>query len=431
MRKKLSVLGLSSAMILSIFLSACSNEASNESDSKEPGKKEKVTIEYAAGADASGYLAGAIEEFNATHENIQVKYTEMPQTPNDQLTRYSTWFNSESATPDLFMMDVIWPKMFASAGWLEPLDKYVDEDYLSQFWPAATEVAQMDGKQYGIQGYIDVGMLYYRKDLLEKYNQPVPTTWEELAAVSKEILSKENNPNLTGYVYQGAKIEGATINWLEFLWGLGGDVFDADGKLNVNTKEGIGALETMSNLIYKDKVSPVSVSTSNPNDNMIVFSSGNAIFMRQWPGSYSNLKGTVVEGKYDVAPIPHHEGFESHPSTGGWIYGINSKSKHKDEAAEVMKFFLSTEQQKKASLTASRISSIRTVFEDQEVLTSNPIFEKLPAFLEQAKSRPALRAYETFSRAVQTQINLVLSGEKDAETAMKDAQKEIDDKLKE
>jgi multiple sugar transport system substrate-binding protein len=424
--KRLSIVFLSLSMILSIFLSACSSEVSNESASDG-----KVTIEFSAGADASGYLAGAIKKFNSTHKNIQIKYTEMPQTPNDQLTRYSTWFNSESKTPDLLMMDVIWPKMFASAGWLAPLDEYVDKEYLEQFWPAATEVANIDGKQYGIQGYIDVGMIYYRKDLLDKYNLAVPKTWAELTSVSKEIISKENNPDLTGYVYQGAKIEGATINWLEFLWGLGGDVFTSDGKINVNTKESIEALETMRKLIHEDKVSPVSVSTSNPNDNNIVFSSGNAIFMRHWPGAYSNLNGTVVEGKYDVALVPHSEGFESHPSTGGWVYGINSKSEHKNEAAEVMKFFLSEEQQKEAALTASRISSIRSVFEDEEVLQSNPVFEKLPEFLEQAKSRPSLRAYETFSRAVQTQINLVLSGEKDSKTAMEDAQKEIDDKLKE
>jgi multiple sugar transport system substrate-binding protein len=424
--KKLSVVLVSLVMLLSVFLSACnSNDAVNESASDGP-----VVIEFSAGLDATGEMEKSIARFNETHEDIQIKYIEMPQVPNEQLTRYSTWFNSKSKTPDLFMMDVIWPNMFASAGWLAPLDEYVDEEYLKRFWPAASEVAQVDGKQYGIQAYMDVGMIYYRKDLLEKYKQPVPKTWDELASVSKEILDKENNPNLTGYVFQGAKIEGATINWLEFLWGLGGDVFDSNGDIKVDTEKSIEALETMHRLVYEDKVSPVSVSTSNPNDNNIVFSSGNAIFMRHWPGGWSNLLETKVEGKYDVALVPHSEGFESHPSTGGWVYGINSQSKYKKEAWEVMKFFLSEEEQKSGAINASRIPSVKSVFDDKEVTDSNPIFERLPAFLEQAKSRPALRAYETFSRAVQTQVNLVLSGEKDAESAMKDAQKEIDDKLK-
>ncbi len=79
---------------------------------------------------------------------------------------------------------------------------------------------------------------------------------------------------------------------------------------------------------------------------------------------------------------------------------------------------------------ASKIPSVRKVFDDPELKKAQPIFEQLPAVMEKAKSRPVLRNYEQISRSVQTQVNLVLSGQKDPEAALRDAQKEIDEKLK-
>ncbi|TBL72484.1 ABC transporter substrate-binding protein [Paenibacillus thalictri] len=404
--------------------------ASGAAPAAQSASKGPVTIEFARGTDTSGEVVKSIERFNKSHTDIQVKYVELPSVPNEQLTRYTTWFNSKSKTPDLLLMDVTWPKMFASAGWIAPIDEYVNADYLKQFYPAAVDVAKIDGKQYGIQGWMDVGMLYYRKDLLDKYNQKVPTTWSELEKVASEILKQEKDPNLTGYVFQGAKIEGATINWLEYLWGAGGDVFDASKKIKVDTPQGTTAMKQMHSLVHQSKVSPVSVATSNPNDNQIVFGNGNSIFMRAWPNAYAGLKETKAAGKYDVTSMPKFEGGESHGSTGGWVYAINSSSEHKKEAAEVMKFFMSDAEQKSLLLNAGSIPTNRKALTDPEVISKEPVIQKIQAFMENAKSRPALRAYEQFSRAMQTEINLVLNGQKDPEQAIKDAQKEID-KIKE
>lgn len=431
MKKLVSLLSITTALAIALTGCAPSKQGSSDkSDASGSADKAPVTIEFATGKDASGELEKSIERFNNAHDKIKIKFVELPNVPNEQLTRYSTWFSSKSETPDVLMTDVTWPALFASAEWLAPIDEYADKSYLQRFWPAAVEVAKVGNKQYGIQGWMDVGVLYYRKDLLDKYNLPVPKTWEELVKESQLIIEKEGDPKLTGYVYQGAKIEGATINWLEQLWGRGGDIYDGNGKIKVDSDKGIEALRAMSDLISKDKVSPASVSTSNPNDNTIAFSGGNAIFMRNWPAAFAQLKGTKVEGKVGIAPIPHIQGAESHSSTGGWVYAVSNFSKHKKEAWEVIKHFLSDEEQKSMSINASKIPSVKSVFNDSEVKKAQPIFEQLPGIMEQAKSRPVIRNYEQFSRSIQTQVNLVLSGQKDAETGLHDAQKELDEKLK-
>jgi len=42
-------------------------------------------------------------------------------------------------------------------------------------------------------------VLYSNKDLLSKYNKPIPQTWDELIEICKDIMEKENDPELICY----------------------------------------------------------------------------------------------------------------------------------------------------------------------------------------------------------------------------------------
>src|SRR5699024_11301939 len=155
------------------------------------------------------------------------------------------------------------------------------------------------------------------------------------------VRVEEDNSELNGFIYQGDQIEGVVINCLEVLWGLGGDI-EVNDEIKIDTPEAVEALTLMQDLIYKEKVSPVSVATSNPDDNTNLYGNGETLFMRNWPSSDANLKKTDVEGKYDVTTLFHGEDEEeSYPSTEGWMHVLNNFSEHKDEAWEVIKFYLS------------------------------------------------------------------------------------------
>ena len=85
-------------------------------------------------------------------------------------------------------------------------------------WQAVTH----NNKQYAIPWYIDAGVLYYRKDLLEKYGLKIPATWPELVETAREITKHEQG--LYGFLWQGKQYEGLVCVVLEFLWSNGGDV---------------------------------------------------------------------------------------------------------------------------------------------------------------------------------------------------------------
>src|SRR5699024_10052094 len=215
------------------------------------------------------------------------------------------------------------------------------------------------------------------------------------------------------------------INFLEVLWGLGGDI-EVNDEIKIDTPEAVEALTLMQDLIYKEKVSPVSVATSNPDDNTNLYGNGETLFMRNWPSSDANLRETDVDGKFDVTPLFHGEGEESHPATGGWMPVINNFSEHKDEAWEVIKFYLSDEEQESLAINSTQFPTVESVYEMDDAKEAQPLLEDLPEMLEDAKARPVLRNYEQFSRALQKEINLVLNNEKEPEEAVQDAQKAID-----
>src|SRR5512135_3523454 len=85
---------------------------------------------------------------------------------------------------DVFVMDVIWPAEFASAGWALPLDRYFTAAEQGQFLKAPIAANRYRGQMFGVPLFIDAGLLYYRKDLLDKYRIAPPHTWEALVAAA-------------------------------------------------------------------------------------------------------------------------------------------------------------------------------------------------------------------------------------------------------
>ena len=78
--------------------------------------------------------------------------------------------------------------------------------------------------------FLDLGILYYRDDLLSYYQQELPKTWEDLKNVAAVIQKGERkgrpdrlpNPKFIGFAWQGAAYEGLSVNALEWIGSQGG-----------------------------------------------------------------------------------------------------------------------------------------------------------------------------------------------------------------
>ena len=72
------------------------------------------------------------------------------------------------------------PRPPAAAPHAIDLTKYFSQEELTWYFPQVIKNNTVDGKLVSVPTSVDVGLLYYRTDLLKKYGfaQP-PDTWEE------------------------------------------------------------------------------------------------------------------------------------------------------------------------------------------------------------------------------------------------------------
>ena len=104
--------------------------------------------------------------------------------------------NTQIKNPKMAVMsvDVVWIAEFADKGYIEalPADLLTTEDFL----PATIDSATHSGKLYAYPSTTDGGLLYYRKDLLDKYGLRPPTTFDEMKAACDKIQAGEMTQSL-------------------------------------------------------------------------------------------------------------------------------------------------------------------------------------------------------------------------------------------
>ncbi len=376
---------------------------------------EKITLIVASGSKTSpsyAVLAKQAERYMQMHPNIEIKIQEMPWSSTLQHDMYATWLSGQLPYPDILRLDIIWPPEFASAGWVIPLDEYIEAAGidLSDFLPGPINGVTWQGKIYAIPYFTDAGLLYYRKDLLEKYGFEPPETFQDLKEQALYIMEKEGIPN--GFVWQGDAYEGLTCDFLEFLWGNGGDVLDAQGNVVIDSPEAVEALEIMVDYI-KSGVSPEGVTTYKEEDARNVFQRGDAIFMRNWPYAWKKLNApdSPVAGKVGVKPMVHGPGKKSAATLGGWNLAINAYSRHPKEAFDFIMYLTSPENMKELAIEAGLSPTRASLYKNPQVLAANPFWKYFYDVLLGARPRPVHPRYPEISNVIFTEVHRALTGE--------------------
>ncbi len=125
-------------------------------------------IEYWQGKDTSGNMKNLIKEFNDSHPNGKVTLKELPDNADQQRQQMIQNTQIKNAKMGVISVDVVWTAEFAANGYVIPLpaDQFPTDKMLKPTVASATYF----NKLYAYPTSSDGGMLYYRKDLLDKYS---------------------------------------------------------------------------------------------------------------------------------------------------------------------------------------------------------------------------------------------------------------------
>lgn len=367
-------------------------------------------------------LLGKFEEINP---GIKIKDETLPASTDEQHQFYVINLEGKSSEFDVLSMDVIWVHEFARAGWLRDLSHIMPAIERSKFFPGPIKAVVYNQRVYAVPWYIDAGILYYRKDLLQRYNFLPPRTWHELVRFAQYITRKEKG--LYGFIWQGKQYEGLVCNVLEYFWSNGGDVLQ-DGHVVINNPENIYALQFMRDLIVKYKVTPPLVTITIEESSRHIFGNGNAVFMRNWPYAWNifNKEGSLVKGKVGVTLLPSFQKGKNAATLGGWHLGINRYSKHPEESERLVQFLTSPESQKFLALSIGYKPTRKSLYTDKDLLQEQPFIARLYEVFINARPRPVSPYYMMMTQVMQPEFSAALSGIKTPKEALMSAQKQIE-----
>ncbi|XKE44765.1 ABC transporter substrate-binding protein [Halomonas organivorans] len=390
-----------------------------------------VEIAIACGTgDAADYCPTAARQW-AEQTGHSIKVVSTPNSATERLSLYQQLLGSESSDIDVMMVDVVWPGLLGNH--LVDLNDYLPEDTTDGFFPALIDNNTVDGRLVALPWFTDAGLLYYRQDLLEKHGHSVPETWQELTETAEAIQAAEReagNDDFWGYTFQGRAYEGLTCNALEWVASHGGGTLvDAEGEVTIDNPRAAAALDLAASWI--GNITPEGALNHTEEETRGIFQSGNALFLRNWPyvWSLANGEGSEVAGKVGMAPLPHGPEGESRATLGGWNFAVPRYSEHPELAAELAAFITSREQQKAHAIQMGMNPTIESLYQDEEVLASNPSMSDLYETLVGGVPRPATvtgEAYARVSNAFFNRTHQVLSGDLDGASAVQQLGRELE-----
>ena len=362
---------------------------------------------------------------------IRVQVLPAPEVAVEQLETWRNLLESGSKVPDVYGIDVIWPGILGDN--LVDLKAYLGDKEIAPYFPELIRNNTVNGRLVALPYNLGEGLLFYRVDLLHKYGYAAPPkTWDELEKMAKRIQASERakgNKDFWGYVWQGAPSEALTCNALEWQVSQGGGtILDENGRITVNNPQAIGAWERAARWV--GSISPPGVTAYKEWDAFNIWQTGKAAFMRNWPNAYvaARDENSPTRDQFDVAPLPAGRA-GSATTLGGQGYGVSRYSLHPREAAMLVRFLTSRNEQARRCRKSSNPPIMPELYKDPEILARNPYFSTiLVAYRKGTAVRPSTVAgkkYPDVSRAYFEAVHSVLSHKKLAPQAAADLQQEL------
>ncbi|OKP86792.1 hypothetical protein A3844_12365 [Paenibacillus helianthi] len=445
--KNLKLRSIVSFLMVTVFLSACSavptktdgtNTPSNAKTSGSDSSKlswDKVNDPSLKGqeinvlvVDTDGKIGKIFKQFT---DETGIKVNELAVDYNSLYGKITTAALSNSSDIDVFEMDTIWAGQFFKGNIAEDLTNIVPEDVQKKYTKSSLSSAMFDNHLIGIPYYSSTKHFYWNKDLLKKagYEAP-PKTWDEFREVSKKLTT--NGVYASGWSWKQA--ESLICDYVGMVYAFGGNMIGDDGKLIVNSKESIQALQYMSDLINTDKtVDPASMQWTEE-DVKNAFMAGKIAMMSNWENMYPDLNDPTkskVVNQSDVGLLPGQGSIVSSSVTGSEGIAIMKSSKKKQAALAFLHWIGSREFQIPFYSTTGTYPSLEELYSDQEIIKADKtktLAKIMPEF-QYGHNRPNAPGYVEWADILSSQVYSGLMKHQTPEQSLKEASRLIDDAI--
>ncbi len=392
-----------------LFTSSCANN-----------KTKKLTFSSWGSIDEINILKPILDNFTKETGNE----VELIHIPDNYFQKLHMMFASNTA-PDVIFMNNLTMPVYADSGVLEDLGpmlqngtKIKNEDFFKQ----ALEAMSWKGKIYGIPRDISNLLIYYNKDMFDRYKVPYPDknwTFNDFLETAKKI-TQDNNGDGTTDTY-GFTLDKRPLFWLPFIWSSGGDLFNTDmNKFELSSVDSLEGLQFYTDLRNKYHVAPSEKEVGNTKAGQLF--AQEKIGM-QLSGRWSvPTYRTTLKFKWDVIPFPNgKKGSIVDVDASGWC--ITKTSEKKELAWELIQFLADQESIKRFT-TDGLIVPARKDIANSTSFLGGGLPQNSKAFLEIINTGRPTHTTPNWNE-ISTEIDLGLENVWNAKEPLKDAADKI------
>ncbi len=347
---------------------------------------------------------------------------------NERKELLSRSLRSKNNRIDVLAVDYIWLGRFAK--WAEPLDDFMHQNVKDLYLEYALQACNFDGKIVSMPFYIDIGIMFYRKDLLNLLPDSEQLIAKLKASISwNEFIELEEKLSFLAkpfYIFPADHYEGLVCSFMETVVSQNGS-FRFNPSLNVNTPAARTGLNLLIDLIYKYNLSPAAVTDFKEKEAYTYAFEKDAIFIRGWPGNERDFEKKYPQKvkNLGIAALPHFADGRPAFVYGGWNLMISASSDKKDAAMEFLKFTANIENQKILYEEMGLLPTNKKIYTDSIFISKHPELVYLKSLVDKGFHRPKLEDYTKKSDVISYYINQALRKIISAEQALAKANQMI------
>ena len=368
-------------------------------------------------ADFEAATGATVELTTVAYNEVQTRATLDVQSGANEFDVIDYWYPTVGA--------------LASQGIIEDLTDFIETDPdidPADFIPSIYDVYTLhEGRRYGIPYDGDTHVLFYNTEIFGRHNLSAPATWDDFLNAARTITEAESGEGGYGCALQGFQapiIIGST--YANRLAGFGGSFLDADGNPALTSDAAVQAAQAMLDVAPFALPTPLETGFDQA---LPAFLSGQIAMMEFWTdlGVYSEGPDSQIQGKWDVVQMPTGGANTTHiaPLNAGFCFAVSTGSQNKELARQFVKYATSKAvHQQLLTTTGSGIDPTRVSVLNSEAYRSfaPKVQQAASAALNGAFAWPTIPQSPELMQRLADELALMLQGNKDAETAIGDAQ---------
>lgn len=386
-------------------------EKGSENQGNAGGKQEVVIWDYFETDAQKQMMDSLISGFNESQDQYEAKHTYVPFADYE---KQLTLGIASGELPDLVILDGCSMASFISMNLFGDIsDADINWD---EYMEGPLETTMADGKHYGIPFATNCTALFYNKDIFDAADMEYPdenTTWEQFHEMAK-ALTKDG---VTGFGNAATGTDEGTFQCLQWLYTAGGDY--------LHIADGIDAYNLMQEMVADGSWAKDSVNwtQSDVNNNFVA---GNLAMQQNGPWQIPGIEADAPDLNYGVTVLPKKD--ENSEQATSIIGGENMGVVKKDDmsgAIEFLKYYDQTDVMVDAMKQYGSFPP-KTEAAQDSYWTEDSIQTEFIKQLDTSIPRGPSASWPSYSTAIQTGFQEVMTSAKTPEKAAEDTQAAVD-----